>query len=260
VMDANKSKVEDDEKMCSAKSTTNGVSYVIQNDDANKVTSNGVKNKKMPPLKRKEKSIEKSDSAEKSDNGIKRASREVNKDDVNKRHSKELKSKAEERNGSKVRENKSLSRTRKKSNDKSAELMDKNKSVSEEDKNSSKKSSAQASVEEANPEESSEASDRSRAADSGVMMAEHSLSDSPKSKFKTNKGIVKIIPDSEENKELINGKPSQRVTPTILSRMNARNNRVQIEEDEKKAREIIRKRHEQSVVSVTQAVQVSTRK
>ena len=260
VMEANKAQVTDDEKMCSAKSTTNGVSYVIINDDANKVASNGVKNKKMPPLKRKEKSIEKTDSAEKSDNGNKRASREVNKDDV-KRHSKELKSKAEERNGSKARDNKSLSRNRKKSNERSAEMLEKNKSASEEDKNSSKKSSAQASLEEANPEESSEASDRSRAADSGVMMAEHSLSDSPKSKYKSNKGIVKIIPDdSEENKELINGKPSQRVTPTILSRMNARNNRVQIEEDEKKAREIIRKRHEQSVVSVTQAVQVSTRK
>lgn len=259
-LDSNKTLVKDEEKMCSAKSTTNGMSYVIQNDDATKGTSNGIKTKKMPPLKRKEKSIEKSDSVEKNENGSKRVSREVSKDDVKRHNSKELKSKAEERNGSKSRENKSLSKNRKKSNERSAEMMEKTKSVSEEDKNSSKKSSAQASVEEANHEESSEASDRSRAADSGVMMAEHSLSDSPKSKHKSNKGIVKVIPDSEENKELINGKPSQRVTPTILSRMNARNNRAQIEEDEKKAREIIRKRHEQSVVSVTQAVQVSTRK
>ncbi|XP_059472866.1 inversin isoform X2 [Neocloeon triangulifer] len=61
-----------------------------------------------------------------------------------------------------------------------------------------------------------------------------------------------------DGKQLINGKPSQRVTP--LTKMHAIEQSAQIEEDEKKAREIIRKRHEQSVVSVTQAVQVSTRK
>ncbi|XP_065350410.1 protein phosphatase 1 regulatory subunit 12B [Cloeon dipterum] len=70
-----------------------------------------------------------------------------------------------------------------------------------------------------------------------------------------------LEPAAEPTKHLINGKPSQRVPPLPKGLHQQPIDRsAQIEEDEKKAREIIRRRHEQSVVSVTQAVQVSTRK
>ncbi|CAB3378008.1 Hypothetical predicted protein [Cloeon dipterum] len=69
-----------------------------------------------------------------------------------------------------------------------------------------------------------------------------------------------LEPPTEPTKHLINGKPSQRVPPLPKGLHQPIDRSAQIEEDEKKAREIIRRRHEQSVVSVTQAVQVSTRK
>jgi len=255
---SDKIQVENGDKMCSAKSTSNGVAYVLLDDEKNEaeiLNEAKLKKKKPPAPAKKEKSVEKVDVAEKSEAANKRAPREVKKDD-SKRNLKELKSKSEDRNGFKVRENKTSLKNRKPSLERAQE---KSKSVSEEEHNSFK-SSAQASLEEQNPGESSDASDRSKAADSGVMMIEPLNKDSPKNKQKS-KGVVKVMSENDE-KELFNGKPAKRVTPTSrdLTKINARNNKAQIEEDEKKAREIIRKRHEQSVVSVTQAVQVSTRK